>query len=152
MGCSMAGFPVHDQLLELAQTHVHQFGDVIQPPYPLSSPFPLAFNLSRHQDLFQWVSSSHRQPKYWSFSFNISPFNEHSGLISFRMDWLDLLSEDSRVFFNTIVQKHQYIGIQLSLYSTSRIHTWLLETFGKKILQEGEVVGWHHQLEVHEFE
>ena len=93
-----------------------------------------------------------RQPKYWSFSFNISPFNQHSGLISFRMDWLDLLSEDSRVFSNTIVQKHQYIGIQLSLYSTSRIHTWLLETFGKKILQEGEVVGWHHQLEVHEFE
>ena len=67
-----------------------------------------------------------RWPKYWSFSFSISPFNEHSGLISSRMDWLDLLAVQgtlSKVFSNTTVQKHQFFGIQLSLWSNSHIHT-----------------------------
>ena len=66
-----------------------------------------------------------RWPKYWSFSFNISPSNEHPGLISFRMDWLDLLAVKglSRVFSNTTVQKHQFFSAQLSLYSDSHIHT-----------------------------
>ena len=67
-----------------------------------------------------------RWPKYWSFSFNISPSNEHSGLISFGMDWLDLLAV-SRVFSNTTVQKHQFFGAHFSLWSSSQIHTWLLE-------------------------
>ena len=90
--CSTPGFPVHHQLPELAQTHIHRVGDTIQPSHPLSSPpFP-TFNLSQYQDLFQWVSSSVRWPRYWSFSFSISPSNEYSGLISFRMDWLDLLA------------------------------------------------------------
>ena len=68
-------------------------------------------------------------PKYWSFSFSISPFNEHPGLISFRMDWLDLLAVQglSRVFSNTTVQKHQIFGAQLSSQSNSHIHTWPLE-------------------------
>ena len=70
---------------------VHWVSDAIQPSHPLSSPSP-AFNLSQLQGLFQWVRSSHRWPKYWSFSFSISPSNEYSGLISFRMDWLDLLA------------------------------------------------------------
>ena len=120
--CSIVGFPVHHQLLELAQTHVHQIGDVIQPPHPLSSPFllPSIFPSIR---VFSNESVLHiRWPKYWSFSFSISRSNEHSGLIPFRMDWLDLLSVQG-VFSNTIVQKHQFIGIQLSLYSTSHIHT-----------------------------
>ena len=67
-----------------------------------------------------------RWPKYWSFSFNISSANEHPGLISFRMDWLDLLQSKrlSRVFSNTIVQKHQFFGAQLSSQSNSHIHTW----------------------------
>ena len=66
-----------------------------------------------------------RWPKYWSFSFNISPSNEHPGLISFRMDWLDLLAIQGtlRVFSNTTVQKHQFFSAQLSLYSNSHIHT-----------------------------
>ena len=70
-----------------------------------------------------------RWPKYWSFSFSISPSNEHPGLISFRMDWLDLLAVRglSRVFSNTTVQKHQFFGTQLSLRSNSHVHTWLLE-------------------------
>ena len=70
-----------------------------------------------------------RWPKYWSFSFNISPSNAYSGLISFRMDWLDLLAAKglSRAFSSTTVQKHQFFGIQLSLQSNYHIHTWLLE-------------------------
>ena len=63
MDCSMPGFPVHHQLLELAQTHVHWVGDAIQPSHPLSSPYPPAFNLSQHQGLFQWVGSSHQVAK-----------------------------------------------------------------------------------------
>ena len=92
MDCSTPGLPVHHQLPELIQTHVHQVGDAIQPSHPLSSPLPPAFNLSQHQGLFKWVSSSIRWAKYWSFSFSISPPNEYSGLISFKMDWLNLLA------------------------------------------------------------
>ena len=65
--------------------------DAIQPSHPLSCPSPSALNLSQHQGLFKWVSSLHQVPKYWNFSFNISPYNEYSGLISFKMDWFDLL-------------------------------------------------------------
>ena len=70
-----------------------------------------------------------RWPKYWNFSFSIIPSKEHPGLISFRMDWLDLLAVQglSRVFSNTTVQKHQFFGAQLSAQSSSRIHTWPLE-------------------------
>ena len=84
--------PVHHQLPEFNQIHVHRLGDFIQPSHPLSSPSPPAPNPSQHQGLFQWVNSSHQWPKFWSFSFSISPSNEHTGLISFRMDWLDLLA------------------------------------------------------------
>ena len=63
--CSMPGFPVHHQLLEFAQTHVHLVSDAIQPSHPLSSPSPPAFNLSQHQGLFQWVSSSHQVTKVY---------------------------------------------------------------------------------------
>ena len=82
MDCSMPGFPVHHQLPEFAQTHVHWVGGAIQPSHPLSSPSPPAFNLSQHQGLFQWVSSSHQVAKYWSFRFSVSPSDEYSGLIS----------------------------------------------------------------------
>ena len=91
MDSSMPGLPVRHQLPEITQTYVHWRGDAIQPSQPLSSPSP-AFNLSQHQGLYKWVSSSHQVAKYWSFSFNISPSNEHPGLISFRMDWLDFLA------------------------------------------------------------
>ena len=112
-----------------AQTHVHWVGDAIQLSHPLSSPSPPALNLSQRQSLFQWVSSLHQVAKYWSFSVSISPPNEYSGLISFRMDWLDLLAIQglSRVFSSTTVQKHQFFSAQLSLLSNSHIHTWLLE-------------------------
>ena len=91
MNCSMPGFPVHHQLPELAQTHVHRVSDAIQLSHPLSSPSPPMFNLSQLQGPFQSVLRM-RWPKYWSFSFIISPSNEYSGLISFGIDWLDLFA------------------------------------------------------------
>ena len=85
MDCSRPGFPVHHQLLELAHTHSHWVNDVIQPSHPLSSVFPSIRIFSSESVLcIRW-------PKYWSFSFSINPSNEYSGLISFRIDWLDLL-------------------------------------------------------------
>ena len=85
------GLPIHHQLPEFIQTHVHWVGDAIQPSHPLSSPLPPAFNLSQHQGLSNESVLHIRWPKYWSFSFSIGPSNEYSRLISFRMDWLDLL-------------------------------------------------------------
>ena len=88
----MPGHPVRHQLSESTQTHVHWISDAIQTSHLPSSPSLPAINLSQHQGLFKWVSCSNQVAKYWSFSFNISPSNEHPGLISFRMDWLDLLA------------------------------------------------------------
>ena len=85
MNCSTPGLPVHHQLPEFTQTHVHRVGDAIQPSHSLSSPSPPAPNPSQQSTLHM------RWPKYWSFSFSIIPSKEHPGLISFRMDWLDLL-------------------------------------------------------------
>ena len=94
MDCNFPGFPVHYQLPEFAQTHVHWVGDAIQPSHPLSSPSP-AFHLTQCQGLFKESVLCIRWPKYWSFS--ISPSSEHSGLISFRIDWLDLLAVQGTV-------------------------------------------------------
>ena len=105
MDCSMPGLPVHHQLPELAQTHVHRIGDAIQPSHPLSSPSSLAFNLSQHQGLFSNESAlCIRWAKYWSFSFSISLSNEHPGLISFRMDRLDLLAVQGTL--KSLLQHH----------------------------------------------
>ena len=74
----MPGFPVHHQLLQLAQTHVYWVSDAIQPSHPLSSPSPPTFNLSQHQGPFQCVSSSHQVAKVLQFQLSISPSNEYS--------------------------------------------------------------------------
>ena len=93
MDCSMQGFPVHHQLPELAQTQVHRVGDAIPPSFPLSSPSPPAFTVFPSIRVFSnELVLCIRWSKYWSFNFSISPSNEYSGLISFRMDWLDLLA------------------------------------------------------------
>ena len=92
MNHSTPALPVHHQLLEFTQTHVHWVGDAIQPSHPLSSPSPPALNLSQHQGFSDESALCIWWPKYWRFSFNVSPSNEHPGLISFRMDWLDLLA------------------------------------------------------------
>ena len=93
MDCSTPGFPVIHQLMELAQTHVRWVGDAIQPSHPLSSPSLPTFTIFPSIRVFSNESAlRNRWPKYWSFSFSISPSNEHPGRISFRMDWLDLLA------------------------------------------------------------
>ena len=88
--CSTPGFPVLHCPPEFAQTRVHWVSDAIQPSHLLSPP-SLALSLSQHRGLFQESTFHIRWPKYWSFSFSISPSNEYSGLISFRVDWFDLL-------------------------------------------------------------
>ena len=90
--CSTPGFPVHHQLLELAQTHVHGVGDAIQPSHRLSSPFPPASVLPSIRVFSHESALCIRWPKYWSFSFSISLSNEYSGLVSFRMDWFGLFA------------------------------------------------------------
>ena len=92
INCRTPCFPVHHQLPKLAQTHIHEVDETIQPSHPLSSPFPPTFNHSQHQVFSNESVLCIRWPKYWSFSFSTSPSNEYSGLISFRMDWLDLLA------------------------------------------------------------
>ena len=104
MDCSTPGLPVHHQLPESTQTHVHWVGDAIQPSHPLFSPSPPAFDLSQHQGLFKWVSSLHQVTKVLEFQLQISPFNEHPGLISFRMDWLDLFA--ARGTLKSLLQHH----------------------------------------------
>ena len=99
---STPGLPVHHQLPEITQTHVRWISDAVQPSHPLSSPSPPAFSLSQHQGLFQWVSSSHQVDKYRSFS--ISPSNEYSGLISFMINWLDLLAVQGTL--KSLLQHH----------------------------------------------
>ena len=122
MDCRTPGFPVRHKLPELAQTHV---GDVIQSSHPLSSPSPPAFSLPSIRIFFRESVLPIRWPKYWSFSFSISPSSEYSGLISFSLTGLISLQSKglSRVFSNTTIQKHQFFGAQLSLQSSSHIHT-----------------------------
>ena len=103
MNCSTPGLPVHHQLQEPTQTHVHWVGDAIQPSHPLSSPSPALVFPSI--GVFSSESVLHiRWPKYWSFSFSISSSNEYSELISFKMDWLDLLAVQGTL--KSLLQHH----------------------------------------------
>ena len=129
MDCSSPGLPVHHQLQEFTQTHVQWVGDAIQTSHPLSSASPPALNLSQHQ-VFSNESALHiRWPKYWSFSFNISPSNEYSGLISFRMDWLDLLAVQGTL--KSLLQHHSSKAsvLQHSAFFIAQLShpTWPLE-------------------------
>ena len=92
MNHSTPGLPVHHQLLEFTETHVHLVSDAIQPSHPLSSPSPPSPSPSQHQVFSNESTLRMRWPKYWSFNFSIIPSKEIPGLISFRMDWLDLLA------------------------------------------------------------
>ena len=128
MNHSTPGLPVHQQLPEFTQTHIHRVHDAIQPSHPLLSPSPPAPNLSQHQNLFQWelfawggrstgvsalASFLAKKSQGWSPS-------EWTGWISLQSKAL------SRVFSNTTVQKHPFFGTQPSSQSNSHIHTWLL--------------------------
>ena len=104
MNRSTPGLPVRHHLLEFTQTHVHRVGDAIQPSHPLSSPFPPAPIPPSIRVFFNESTLRMRCPEYWSFSFSIVPTKEHPGLISFRMDWLDLLAVQGT--FKSLLQHH----------------------------------------------
>ena len=104
MNCSTPGLPVHCQLPKSTQTHVHRVGNAIQ-HLILCRPLLLLPSIPpQHQGLFQWITLRVRWPKYWSFRFSISPSNEQPGLISFRMDWLDLLAVQGTL--KSLLQQH----------------------------------------------
>ena len=144
MNCSTPGLPVHHQLPEFTQTHVHRVSDAIQPSHPLSSPSPPAPNPSQHQSLSNESTLRMRWPKYWSFSFSISPSNEHPGLISFRMDWLDLLAVQGTL--KSLLQHHSskasslwcsaFFTVQLShpYMTTGKIIALTRRTFVDKVM------------------
>ena len=102
--CSTPGFPVLHYLPEFAQTHVHWVSDATQPSHPLSSPSPPAINLLSIRVFSNESALCIKWPKYWSFSFSISPSNEYSGPISFRMDWMDLLAVQGTL--KSLLQHH----------------------------------------------
>ena len=104
INCNTPGLPVHHQLPEFTQTHVHQVSDAIQPSHPLSSPSPPAPIPPNIRVFSNQSTLGMRWPKYWSFSFSISPSNEHPGLVSFGMDWLDLLAVQGTL--KSLLQHH----------------------------------------------
>ena len=129
MNHSTPGLPVHHLLPEFTQTHVHRVSDafshlILCCPLLLLPPIPPSIRVFSNESTLRM-----RWPKYWSFGFSISPSKEIPGLISFRMDWLELLAVQGtlKVFSNTTVQKHQFFGAQLSSQSNSHIHTGPLE-------------------------
>ena len=133
MNRSMPGLPVHHQLPEFTQTHVHWVGDAIQPSHPLSSPSPPAPNPSQHQGLFQWVNSSYEVARVLEFQLSVSPSSEHPGLISFRMDWLDLLAVQGTL--KSLLQYHSSKASILRLsafFAVQLSHPYL--TTGKTIV------------------
>ena len=144
MNRSTSGLPVHHELPESTQTHVHWVVDAIQPSHPLSSTSPPSFNLSQHQGLSNESALCIRWPKYWSFSFNISPSNEHSGWISFRMDWLDLLAVQGTL--KSLLQHHSskasilwrsaFLTVQLShpYMTTGKTIALTRQTFADKVM------------------
>ena len=132
MDCSTPGFPVLNNLPEFAQIHTHWISDPIQPSHPLSSPSPLALIFPSIR-IFSSKSALHiRWPKEWSFSFSISPSSEYySGLISFRIDWFDLLGVQglSKVFSNTTVQMFTTILWHSTFFTVQ--HSYVYMTTGK---------------------
>ena len=129
MNRSTPGLPVHHQLAEFTQTNVHQVSDAIQPSHPLLSPSPLAPNPSQHQSLFQWVSSAWGgQSTGVSALASFLPKKSQGWSPLEWTGWISLQSKGlSRVFSNTTVQKHQFLGAQLSSQANSHIHTRPLE-------------------------
>ena len=132
MDCSMPGFPVHHQLLELAQTRAYWVSDAIQPSHPLSSLFLLSSIFPSIRAFYNESVLHIRWPEYWSFSFSISPSNEYSGLISFRIDWFDLLAVQGTL--KSLLQHHSKSINTLALsllhnYSPQFIHKFLHKLF-----------------------
>ena len=125
MNRSVPGLPVHHQLPEFIQTRVHWVSDAIQPSLPLSSPSPPAPNPSQHQIFSNDSTLRMRWPKYWSFSFSIISSKEIPGLISFRMDWLDLLAVQGTL--KSLLQHHS--SKASILQSLAFFTVWLLHPY-----------------------
>ena len=124
----MPGLPVHHQLPEFTQTHLHWEGDAIQISHTLSSPSPPALNLSAHQGLFKEISSLHQVAKVLESKLQIRPSSEHSVLIAFRMHWLDLLAVQGTL--KSLLQHHSSKASILwcsAFFIVQLSHTWLLE-------------------------
>ena len=171
----MPGFPVHHQLPEFTQTHVHRVGDAIQPSHPQLSPSPPAPNPSQHQSLFQWVNSSHEVAKVLEFQLSIIPSKEISGRISFRMDWLDLLavqgtlksllqyhsSKASILWCSacfTVQLSHPYMttGKTIALtrrtlhtYAHTMLHIYTVYTYGYKVCVHKYTIHAYIQIPIH---
>ena len=140
------GFPVLNYLPKFTQTHVHWVGDAIQQSHPLLSPTPPALNLSQYQSLSNELAHHIGWPKYWSFSFSISPSNEYSGLISFRIDWFDFFAVQG--ILRSLLQHHNmkalvllhsaFFMVQLShLYmTTGKTIAFTLWTFVGKVMSQ----------------
>ena len=132
----MPGLPVHHQLLESTQTHVHWVGDAIQPSHPLSSSFPPALNLSQHQGLFKWVSSVHQVAKILEFQLQCQSFQWTPRTDLFRMDWLDLLAIQGTL--KSLLQHHSSKAsiLQTSAFFVAQLsHPYM--TTGKTIALTG---------------
>ena len=127
--CSTPGLPAHHQFLEPTQTHVHHVGDAIQPSHPLSSPSLLCSFFPSIRVFSNELVLHIRCPNYWSFNFSISPSNQYLELISFKMDWLDLLAVQGTL--KSLLQHHSSKAsiLQCSAFFIDHyhIHTWLLE-------------------------
>ena len=125
LDCSTWGFPVLHRFLESAQTHVHWVRDAIQPSYPLSPPFLLPSIFPSIRVFSNESPRCIRWPKYWNFRFSISPFSEYSGLISFRIDWFDLLAVKERVQHHdlkaSVLWHSDFFMVQLSLSHTHAV-------------------------------
>ena len=143
MNCSTPGFPVHHQLPEVAQTHIHWVGDAIQPSHQLLSPCPRAFSLSSIRVFSNESVLLITWPKCWSFNISISPSSEYSGLMSFRMDWLDLTTVQGTLKSllqhhsskASILQRSAFFTVQLSHpYMTGKIIALTRWTFVGKVM------------------
>ena len=132
MECSTPGFPVHHQVLELAQTHVHRASDAIQPSHPLSSPSPPAFNLSQHQGLFQWISSSHQVAKVLEFQHQSFQWIFRTDLLEDGLVWSPCSPRDSQESsptpqlesINSLVLRLLYGPIFTSIHDYWRNHSF----------------------------
>ena len=144
MDCSMPSLPVHHKFPELVQTHILRVSNAIQPSHPLSSPSPPT-SIFPSIRIFSNESVLHiRWPKYWRFSFSISPSNEHPGLISFRMDWLDLFAVQGTLKTllqhnsskASILQRSAFFTVQLShpYMTTGKTIAFTRRTFFGKVM------------------
>ena len=144
MDCSMPSLPVHHQLSAFTQTHVHWVSDAIQPSHPLSSPSP-AFNLSQHQGLFQWVSSLYQVAKVLEFQLQHQSFKWIFKLISFMIDWFDLLAVQGTL--KSLLQHYSSKASILQCSAFFIVQLSLVIIGLSAILEWGKIWNWIFQIQ-----